>query len=130
MLHIRDYIYPTDGNEHVINNKLYEHPILVAILHDELISGPSNFHGNIHTYDGTIMFPRIPVPALALTSAPVYTPLAEYSTGARVNAEFSQATCGDIYKHALTLDLIHKNTVVLMAGSKLMHKLYDAALYV
>ncbi|KDQ12366.1 hypothetical protein BOTBODRAFT_34665 [Botryobasidium botryosum FD-172 SS1] len=129
MLHLRDYIYPTDGNEHVINNKLYEHPILVAILRDELISGPSNFHGNLYTYDGTIMFPRIPVPALALASATVYTPLAEYSTGARVNAEFSQATCGDIYKkHTLTLDLIHKNTVVPMAGSKLTRKLYDAAL--
>ncbi|KDQ10622.1 hypothetical protein BOTBODRAFT_178096 [Botryobasidium botryosum FD-172 SS1] len=129
MLHLHDYIYPADGNDRIINNKPYEHPTLVAILCDELISRPSDFHSNIYTYDGTIVFPRIPVPALTLASAAVYAALAEYSTGTRVNAEFSQATCGNIYKkHALTLDLIHKNTVVPMAGSKLMRKLYDAAL--
>ncbi|KDQ09485.1 hypothetical protein BOTBODRAFT_37058 [Botryobasidium botryosum FD-172 SS1] len=112
-----------------IDNKPYEHPILVSILRDELISRPNDFHGNIYTYDSSIVFPRIPVPALALASAAVYAALTEYSTGTRVNAEFSQATCGDIYKkHALTLDLIHKNTVVPMAGSKLMRKLYDAAM--
>ncbi|KDQ17250.1 hypothetical protein BOTBODRAFT_30068 [Botryobasidium botryosum FD-172 SS1] len=129
MLHLHDYIYPVDHNKRPIDNKPYEHPILVSILRDELISRPNDFHGNIYTYDGSIVFPRIPVPALALASAAVYAALTEYSTGTRVNAEFSQATCGDIYKkHALTLDLIHKNTVVPMAGSKLMRKLYDAAM--
>jgi len=108
MLHLHDYIYPADGNDRIINNKPYEHLILVAILRDELISRPSDFHSNIYMYDGTIVFPRIPVPALTLASAAVYAALAEYSTGTRVNAEFSQATCGDIYK--------------------LMRKLYDAAL--
>ncbi|KDQ12491.1 hypothetical protein BOTBODRAFT_176431 [Botryobasidium botryosum FD-172 SS1] len=114
MLPLHDYIYPVDGNDRIINNKPYEHPILAY---------------NIYTYDGTIVFPRIPVPALALASAAVYAALAEYSTGSRVNTEFSQATCGDIYKkHALTLDHIHKNTIMPMAGSKLMRKLYDAAM--
>ncbi|KDQ05478.1 hypothetical protein BOTBODRAFT_182539 [Botryobasidium botryosum FD-172 SS1] len=69
-------------------------------------------------YNGVIVFPRIPGPTLPLTSAAAYT-LAEYSTGAHINAKFLQTTHSDTYKkHALTLDHIHMNTIVPMTGGK------------
>ncbi|KDQ06775.1 hypothetical protein BOTBODRAFT_181247 [Botryobasidium botryosum FD-172 SS1] len=79
-------------------------------LHDEVISRPNDFHANIYMCDGVIVFPHIPGPTLALTSAAAYAlaalaALAEYSTGAHINAKFLQTMHGNTYKkHALALD--------------------------